>query len=179
MSDFTVEIDHAGSTWRFRPPPPLTARHLSTISRPSVPADERAESIYRFLRIVLAPESLDQLEDRTWDHDDSFDIDELSELVKALVTAGSDRPYPVVAQLCVAAAVNWTTVRAKLVMAGTPDPLRQLPTVYALCDVVELMILQSLKDDKEREEWRRRTYMPSAQGDPDAPPPGWSEGASF
>lgn len=48
--------------------------------------------------------------------------------------------------------------------------------MYALCDVVEAMILESCKDEKEREDYLRTMYMPSAQGDPDAPPAGWSEG---
>lgn len=55
--------------------------------------------------------------------------------------------------------------------------MRQLPTMYALCDVVEALILEGCKDQKERDDYMRRMYTPLASlDDPDAPPPGWSEG---
>jgi hypothetical protein len=69
-------------------------------------------------------------------------------------------------------------------MAGVPDPLRQLPTVHSLLDVVELMLTEGCKDEAERAKLNRDLYMPPL-GTPvadTAPPPGFSaaeEMASF
>lgn len=61
-------------------------------------------------------------------------------------------------------------------MAGIPNPLEQLPTLYALIDVVEIMILDSMEKQEEREQYRLRMYAPppgsSLSG---ALPKGWSD----
>lgn len=45
-------------------------------------------------------------------------------------------------------------------MQGIPDPLRQFPTLYALIDVVEVMILEGMEKQEERDRYWMRTYTP-------------------
>ena len=60
-------------------------------------------------------------------------------------------------------------------MKGIPDPLRQLPTLYALIDVAEAMILEGMDKQEDQERYWLRTYTPppgySATGEL---PRGWS-----
>lgn len=51
-------------------------------------------------------------------------------------------------------------------MAGIPDPLRQFPTLFALLDAVEIMVLDSMEKEEERQRYFIRAYTP---------PPGWAE----
>lgn len=62
-------------------------------------------------------------------------------------------------------------------MAGIAQPLKQLATMHALLDVTEHLMLESCKDDKEREQVRIKLYAPppNVPVKPGAkPPPGWS-----
>ena len=61
-------------------------------------------------------------------------------------------------------------------MAGIPDPLRQLPTLYSLLDAVEIMILDSMEKQEERDLYFTRTYAPPAGTPMTAAtlPKGWS-----
>lgn len=45
-------------------------------------------------------------------------------------------------------------------MAGIPDPMRQLPTLYSLLDAVEVMVLDSMEKQEDRDTYFIRTYAP-------------------
>lgn len=45
-------------------------------------------------------------------------------------------------------------------MAGIADPLRQLPDLYALIDVTEHMLLESMEKDSDRESYWLKMYRP-------------------
>lgn len=45
-------------------------------------------------------------------------------------------------------------------MAGIADPLRQLPDLYALLDVTEHMLLESMEKDSDRESYWLKMYRP-------------------
>lgn len=67
-------------------------------------------------------------------------------------------------------------IRGRLVLAGITDPLRQLPTLFALLDVVETMILDGMTKEEERTRYWTRTYSPPAGASRTLaakPPPGW------
>lgn len=60
-------------------------------------------------------------------------------------------------------------------MAGIADPLRQLPDLFALLDVTEHMLLESMESDNDRESYWLKMYRPRT----DVPgtgrlPKGWS-----
>lgn len=65
---------------------------------------------------------------------------------------------------------HWRTVRAKLILTGIPDPLRQLPDLHAVLDVVEAAILEPM-DRAEAGKFRFQLYRP----DPSEKPKGFDE----
>jgi hypothetical protein len=62
-------------------------------------------------------------------------------------------------------------------MAGIADPLRDLPDLYALIDVTEHMLLESMEADKDREQYWLKMYRPQpglAKASGGGVPRGWS-----
>lgn len=55
---------------------------------------------------------------------------------------------------------SWRQIRARLAMAGVPDPLRQLPSMHALLDVTEMLLMEGCKDQAERDKLRNQLYRP-------------------
>lgn len=64
----------------------------------------------------------------------------------------------------------WRTIRAKLILAGIADPLRQLPDMHAVLDVVEAAALESKTAD-EVGQFHFQLYRP----DPSEIPKGFDE----
>jgi hypothetical protein len=48
-------------------------------------------------------------------------------------------------------------IRGRLIMAGIPDPLRQLPDMHALLDVVEVIITEHMSPE-QLDTYYERTY---------------------
>ena len=71
---------------------------------------------------------------------------------------------------------NWNAIRSRLIMAGITNPLRDLPDMYALIDVTEQMLLESFKEERDRERYWITTYKPikGQSMAKDELPPGWS-----
>ncbi|WP_428847273.1 DUF7240 domain-containing protein [Rhodococcus ruber] len=69
-----------------------------------------------------------------------------------------------------ATATYWRTLRAKLILAGIADPLRQLPDLHALLDVVEAVAGESMTRD-ELGQFHFQLYRP----DPSEKPVGFEE----
>lgn len=159
------EVEHGGRVWRYRLPRPHAAFWLGTLGR-NVAADERIDALVQYLEHVLHPADFDALMELAFDARHPFDLDEVGGLLAAVTEGGSARPYHVDTSLAGAAVENWTAIRGRLVTGGVPDPLRQLPTMYALLDAVEAMVLESHQDERERDRYWRRMY---------APPPGTRE----
>lgn len=157
-----LEVEYRGREWAYRLPRPWAALWLGTLGR-NVPMGEKLDALTSLLEHVLHPDDFEDLMDMAFDQDSGFDMDELGELVAVLVEAGSARPYHVDSTLCGTVVEHWTAVRGRLVMSGVPDPLNSLPTMYALMDAVESMILEGCEDEKARSRYWTKTY---------APPPG-------
>lgn len=62
-------------------------------------------------------------------------------------------------------------MRARLILAGIADPLRQLPDLHALLDVIEAMAVESKTQD-EIGQFHFALYRP----DPSEKPVGFDEG---
>lgn len=113
--------------------------------------------------------------DAVTDADDEPDI---LDFVAELLRVGTARPWRATVGLCRTTTTQWSTIRGRLIDKGIPDPLRSIPSLTALLDVVEVMILDSM-EKKEREKFLRDLYRPETTTDPAAPPPGWEDGASL
>lgn len=82
----------------------------------------------------------------------------LKSLIEDAVEAGSGRPLKAVATLCAATVKSWSIIRARMVRSGIADPLRQLPSLWALIDVTESLILETKTDQKDRDDYMRQMY---------------------
>lgn len=58
-------------------------------------------------------------------------------------------------------------------MAGIPDPLRSLPDMHAVLDVVEVLLTENMTAD-ERDSYYRRTYVETRVVATDPVPAGFS-----
>ena len=112
-----------------------------------------------------------------WDAwlDASLETDEDPlEAIGRFLQYGSARPWRSTVMLARMCVTQWSTIRGRLIEKGIVDPLRQLRSLNALLDVVEVMLLDSCKDEEERQEMLRSIY-PLVVGE--APPGDWSDEA--
>ena len=85
-------LDYMGDVWEYRVPKPLASMFLGTLSRKAAKPDAKLNAIMGYLEHVLSEDSLERLHERANDHDDAFDVREMSELVRLTATGGSSRP---------------------------------------------------------------------------------------
>lgn len=150
----TVEV--GGELLSYRLPRPLAAQWLATMADPHGRIVSQSSAMVDFLAHVLgADEAGDILVDAMADR---LDIDDVAGIIYDILGAGSARKYWQDTFLSRVAMVNWPMIRGQLVIRGIPDPMKQLPTLFALLDAVEAVYLEHA-DDKARAEWDRN-YLP-------------------
>ena len=92
--------------------------------------------------------------------DDTFE-----RISRSLATWGTARPYAAVITLSVITAHHWRAMRLRFYQAGITDPLG-LPTMHALLDMSESVILESMvstdqkKDERDRKNFIDKLYAP-------------------
>ncbi|WP_280332010.1 DUF7240 domain-containing protein [Nocardia wallacei] len=71
-------------------------------------------------------------------------------------------------------AKNWREIRGRLILAGIPDPLRQLPDMHAILDVAEVLITQHMTQE-QLDRHNNALYRPetTAEGMPVVAPRGF------
>lgn len=152
--------------WHFRLPDPGTAWFVAACADAKLSASDRAAAMLRFCEYVLTPTDFEYLCDVAYDHDADITTEVLLDLMEKILEFGSARPPWVDSSLAMVAYRQWPTVRGRLVTSGIADPLRQLPTLYALLDAVEALVLDSMEKQEDRDRYFTRTY---------APPHGWAQ----
>lgn len=152
------EIEHSNRVWHYVIPKPHAATLLNNMAAPDQMT--RMMALYDYLEHVLLPESLDQLWEISMDENDPFDTDDLAELIEEIQAAHSSRPFWVDMSLCRTAVASWPNIRGRLVLSGIADPLRDLPTIYALIDAVESIILDGFSKEEDRRRYYSRLYTP-------------------
>lgn len=65
-------------------------------------------------------------------------------------------------------ATHWRLIRAKLLLAGMPDPLRSIPDMHGLLDVAEHLVSEGMSAD-DLEQFHFKMYRP----DPSEKPKGF------
>lgn len=72
-------------------------------------------------------------------------------------------------------AKNWRDIRGRLILAGIPDPLRQLPDMHAILDVAEVLITQHMTQE-QLDRHNNALYRPetTAEGMPVVAPSGFN-----
>ena len=181
----TLDVDDVGELTATRPRPwalPLVAAAVSdefaTVLWPErEPYHRRNDAIARmvgshiteadFRRLLVAQMAGEVPED-------VFD-----KVAEAVCRWGTARPWPAVATLVVHTAHHWRDVRAKLALAGIPDPLT-LPSMHTLLDIVETIAVESManaRDGKTKvERFYHALYRPRVvKGRRLVPPSGFSD----
>lgn len=115
-----------------------------------------------------------------WDEwaDASLNADEtMLEMVGEILELWSARPWRTTVMLAATTVHQWHTIRGRLIQKGIPDPLRQIPTLNALLDAVEAMLMEAAASQGEKEvrELERQLYPPPAVGE--TPKGDWSDDA--
>lgn len=148
-----------GHSWELAVPGPTAARHLAALAKAR--KHDAVEPMLATLETILGPDQVQVLEDGV--NDGRFPPTAFPDLLGEAVTHLSGRPLQAVMALSSAAVSQWSIIRGRLVRDGIPNPLRTLPTLWALLDAVEWMILESKKDDKETADYWRSVYPAQRQ----------------
>lgn len=157
-----TELQWRGREWQLTVPGPTTARHLAALTRRK--GIDATEPMLAMLTVILGPTQLEALEDGI--ATGLYPPSAFSDLLDTTIEHISGRPLRAVVALAGSAVSQWSIIRGRLVRDGIADPLRDLPTLWALLDAVEWMILESKKDDKETDAYWRQVYGPER---------GWSD----
>ena len=155
-------------------PSPLPATSASVVAQ--LAQDDREKQLSTILEIAeIANVDSDDVVDALWDSEHEVD---LLDFAAGVLRVGTARPWRSTVGLCVSTVRQWSTVRGRLIEKGVADPLRMLPSLTALLDVVEVMVLDSFDKQEDRERWQRDLYREETTIDAATPPPGWEDGVS-
>lgn len=81
---------------------------------------------------------------------------------------GHAPPYVAVISLCAVTATHWRLLRAKYHSYGIADPMAALPSLHALLDDTEQLVLESLtaadpkRAEQERDQFFDKLYAPDS-----------------
>ncbi|MDO4610966.1 MAG: hypothetical protein Q4B41_09985 [Corynebacterium sp.] len=163
-------LEWAGRQWDTRPLLPAAAVHVARLG-----SRDHTRQITGVLGLVAAA-GLDAREVTAAllvCPDDGVD---LLDLAAGILREGTGRPWRTTVALAGAAVGQWSMIRGRLIMRGIGDPLRDLPSLTALLDVVEAMVLDGAEDEKERRRILSDLYR---RDDGLSPPVGWEDGAQL
>lgn len=132
--------------------------------------EQQLETIYSI--ILLAGIDWDDWADASLNADET-----MLDMVKEILELWSARPWRTTVMLAATTVNQWHTIRGRLIQKGIPDPLRQIPTMNALLDAVEAMLMEAAasQGEKELQQLERQLYPPPALGE--TPKGNWSDDA--
>lgn len=148
-----------GRSWELTVPGPTAARHFAAMGKSR--GQDRVEPMLDLLDLLLGGEQMTVLEDGITDG--AFPTTGFADLLTDATLHLSGRPLVAVVALSGSAVSQWSIIRGRLVRDGITNPLRDLPTLWALLDAVEWMILESKKDEKDTDDYWRSLYPAQRQ----------------
>lgn len=143
-----------GRSWELTVPGPTAARHFAAMGKAR--GSDAVGPMLDLLDLILGAEQVAVLEDGITDG--QFPTRGFADLLTDATHHLSGRPLVAVVALSGSAVSQWSIIRGRLVRDGITNPLRDLPTLWALLDAVEWMILESKKDEKETDDYWRSLY---------------------
>lgn len=152
-------VQAAGLTLQARAPLPRALAVLRAATTADRDQQTRQDFTGRFLRDHLSEQSHAELYRALVDPEAEASPDTLEEVMRAVATLGTSRPFRAVVGLAASAAVNWRMVRARLALGGVTDPLSAFPTLHTLLDVMESMLVENA-DERQRNEVYTSLYRP-------------------
>lgn len=162
-------VEWAGHHWPASELPPTAAAKVAAL------ASKQPQDHLPACASVLEAAGLDLDQVVTFISEAHTDLDIL-DLVGEVLSVGTARPWRSTVGLCVTTTTQWSTIRGRLIDKGIPDPLRSLPSLTALLDVVEVMILDSMDKEEDRDKFINELYR---RDNSLTPPAGWEEGADL
>lgn len=161
----SLEVPYVGVVQARRPMPGAIAS-IALAAHPELAMQERLDYIVQFVQDHLADGEFERISDLMMF--DELPADAFKQVARSLATWGTARPYVAVINLSLQTAAIWRTIRYKLVTAGVADPMR-LPTMHAVLDVTEMVVLESMVGDTpregrmKREQFLDRLYAPTPE----------------
>lgn len=147
-----MTVPRVGDIWA-RPPQPRSAAALGMSVWLKAPPAEQHRNLVQFITDHLADGEYERLLAMLIDSDDEDPMpeDTITRVARTIACHGTARPYAAVTTLSLYTGHSWRTVRYKLLLAGIPDPM-QLPSLHAVLDVTEQIVVESLfRSAEERE----------------------------
>lgn len=160
----------AGYEWHPVPLPPTAASQVAKLA-----SKHRGDQLTACVDL-LRRAGLDV--ERVLDALASTDTGDILEFIAQILEDDSPRPWKSTVGLCRSTVSQWHTIRGRLIDKGIPDPLRALPSLTALLDVVEIMLLDGMEKKEDRERFLRDLYRRDTVTQ-SGPPPGWEDGAEL
>lgn len=162
----------AGRQWPVRELCPGAASAVARLASP-----RREDQLLAVLEVLdLAEVPVEDVIDVAFHTDTPLDV---CDLLAGVLEVGSARPWRSTVGLCRTVVTQWSMIRGRLIDKGIPDPLRALPSLTALLDVVEVMILDGMDKDEDRQRFLRDLYRGDRTVTRSVPPPGWEDGADL
>lgn len=160
-----LEVKGVGVVWARRPAP-RSAATLAAITRPGISTQARIGLMGRFVNEHLGDEQFDELLDAMMDGD--LPDDTMGRVSRALCRWGTARPYAAVTNLTAITGQHWRIIRQHLLANGVVDPML-LPSLHALLDVTEQMVIESMQGRSEADARMKRDsfYNQLYRPDPD------------
>lgn len=155
MSDPLVEVQYDGTVWRFLAPGTAVALDLIHLQ------DNEGDAYSTMMGLLMDHMVLD---DWILFYDDlirgDLPDDAMPEMVMLWLEEATGKPMSAVGALANVYVKSWGMVRGRLVMAGIPDPARQITSLAAMLDAIDVMIREGHKDEKETAKYEREVYKP-------------------
>lgn len=146
-----LEVPGIGVVRARKPRPPAIA-NLAMAYNEKTPANERDGYLTGFVRQHVDAGEFERLTIMMIDPD--LAADPIEQGARALATWGTARPYLAVVRLAVTGAFNWRMMRLTIGKAGH-DPMA-LPSMHAVLDWVEDIVLESMVSDDHKADQARR-----------------------
>ena len=166
-------VEWLGRQWEVAPLPPASAGAVAKLAAPDRNAQLSACQDVLVFAGVDADTIIDVAFNTVGDETNAGIID----LIAAILETGTARPWRSTVGLCRTVTTQWSTIRGRLIEKGIADPLSAIPSLTALLDVVEVMILDGMEKEEERDRFIRDLYR--VQGVDGGPPPGWEDTADL
>lgn len=158
-------VEYGGVTFRVRRLPSTAAQYVAALNTRD--AEEQLSACFDI--VVAAGLDWEAVQEAAFNADN-----DILDLVGDILEVWSARPWKSSVMLAVVAVKQWHTIRGRLIDKGIGDPLGEIPSLEALLDVIEVMLMDGAKDDDDRARLQRELY-PSPVGK--APPGDWSDEA--
>lgn len=154
-----IEVKYDGSLWRLLPPG--TAVALDLVRMQDADSREVQDTLIGLLIDHMHVD--DWIEFYSALTGGGLPDDALPELVMLWLEEATGKPMSAVGALSNVYVKSWDIVRGRMVMAGVPDPSRQIVLLADMLSAIDVMIREGHKDEKESAKYQREVYRPRAK----------------